>query len=690
MKKMMLLSVAMLVTSMGFAAMNPVSVGPGKDYATIEDAISSWCQAGANASATPPFVINVDPGIYEEQLTINDTNTSGAIAGDMILQSAVPGTKFILKLRYGLDPDSPGNRDGLWIFQSRYNVTFMDIVFCPSLLGTPMDDDMIRIDENTATTPALPNSIEFYDCIFTDVDAGGNPVVSSKAEIIDADYPGFWSTYTPSGIFGSGDTLLKWWGDDGENLNGKMVNCGFLVKECHCARINLDGTEGEQFEVTDCVFASASDGEAALQCSPNKPFSSVTIKGAHLPAMGNLDECNAVLSSGGDAVWCSGVTSATVTIENLLVDVNDQYGTTASSPLRGGFCDLSVQNSILSVTGDPDSIVVYPVNVHKPVIFQRVTIYMPGVPSWLDTGDVPYPGAVYFRECVVAGADMGHYNPVPRAPLLGVNMDRSVIATNGPDAVLEGCLGDGVAFNAYDLFCDPMFLSKNRKLEIFMDTSNPVLAFQASDGTSIGGGGDYRGPDAGDNYDNIFKSFGNCEGDIFIDSSDRAGTPDDANMLLDQNPVRGVIGNALMCSQIAVGSRLEGLSSIVVTNFAGSDQIFTMYYKIPSANMSSMYPRLTLKRNQTVTPPQEGTGDGGRCIWTRTSAGFIIDSQWHLFTPNVSTLTWTPGDTASLYVNNFFPYCETFYLDEIVFYNPIWPCTGESCAQSRVEDWGLY
>lgn len=392
-------------------------------------------------------------------------------------------------------------------------------------------------------------------------------------------------------------------------------------------------------------------------------------------------------------------------MKNAMADMSNT-GAPASTVrlLSGGAEGKLIEDCIFRIEGKPGSIVDYCMT--KDSIYNRVTFHRPWTVAtpipplvvdnffYLGSGSDPY--GIKLTDCVVSGAlttaikadpsPTPTATPTPVAPgppswdVGGFIMNNCAIATVGPDAIstLGSPPAQLITYNNCK-FVDPIYLSKDRKLETFLDTSNPALANAGSDITGIGGGAHYRGPDASDNLQNIFKSFGDCEGDIFIDSSDRAGTPTDLTMLDDQNPVRGVIGNAQFCSQIAVGSRLEGLSAICATNFTGSDQIFTMYYKVPPSTPS--YPRFALKRNQTVTPPQEGTGDAARVLWTNPN--FTCDNQWHLFTPVVNTLVWTPGDTASLFVNNYFPYCANFYLDEIVFDDP-------DADSSSVQDWGLF
>jgi len=695
-KFLLLLTGLMLMSSLALAA-NPCTVGPSGEKATIAAAIDSWCPGGSNYGATPPFIISIDPSVeYDEVLTLdpvrNTVSPKGNIKGNIIIQSSIVGTPVVIKLQYDArTAQTAGNRDGLWIYQERYNVTCKDLLFCQSVNGTPLiDDDLVKVDENNTPTATIDNTITFERCIFTDIYTSGTqkiPAVKSKADLLAKTYPADMTAFVSASNMGGGDRMLKFWGDATpimERMNLMLKDCVFFTKNAQSVEAYAASTT-ETITIQDTLIANGStSGQYILTARPYNSDTNVYVLGTLDPRQGDLTKCTALLCGSGHALYLSGGGAPPIgnaTVRNVLVDLVTGNPTDPVRLYSGGAEGKLIEDTIFRVDGKPGNIVDYP--LLKNSVWNRVTFHRPwtvALPAnaFFYLGGSVDPYGIILNDCVISGANMaacsGSFDTG------GFILNNCDIAMAGPDAITT--IGSPplqpITYNNCK-YVDPQYLSYNRKLETFLDTSNVALANAGSDITGIGGGAHYRGPDASDNVENLFRSFGDCEGDIFIDSSDRAGTPNDVTMLDDQNPVRGVIGNAMYASQIAVGSRLEGLSAICVANFTASDQVFTMYYKFPPSTPS--YPRFALKRNQTVTPPQEGTGDAARVLWTNPN--FTCDNQWHLFTPVVSTLVWTPGDTASLFVNNYFPYCANFYLDEIVFDDPDAP-------PLRVEDWGLF
>lgn len=625
MKKCLILFAVMLLASISMAA-NPVTVGSTGDFTTIQAAIESWCDGGANEGETPPFVIDVDPAAtYDEAICLDDAFAEGNIVGALTIQSATPGTKVLLKLQRALN----GSDDGIVLHQSRFNISFTDIVFCPSLTGTVITDDMIKIDENSGTTPSIYNKHTFTNCIFTDIDASGTPKVTSKQEIIDMTYPADLESFVSGSSLGSGDMLMKCWNDADENLDLLLDNCGFFVKNGYCARIIADGI-GQTRTVKDCVFATGLSWHAALQVDPNNAGGVGIITGTQSPRLGDLDKCTAILSAGWHAIWCDGTGAGgnTVTINNVLIDNDDIWGTDDSRPIAAGGCDLTVSDVIMAVYTDPGNIVDYPTNVTTNDKFERCTIHMPGVANWLYTGGSPDPGGIDFIDCVFSGAGMGGYASAG-PPAKGVNLINCGIATSGADAFTTIGLVQSLT-NC--VFGDPGYISKDRKNANYMDTTAAGYFLAASDAGSIGGGANYTVADASDNVQNVFKSIGDCEGDIITQASTSSGYGD-AALPGQQDPVPGVIGNA--CYIWYSGwTRVEGSTVDIPVALTGNDQTFSFYYK--QIGLFSTYPYIALRQNPPT--PETGRVDSatGWVLWNSATAPFTVDSQWHIYNADIS------------------------------------------------------
>jgi hypothetical protein len=491
-RTLLLLSVFLVMSFVAFAA-NPVLVDSagGGDFTNIEDAVRSWATGGSNAGETPPFVINIDPtGTYDEIVTLSDQTTTGAIVGDLVIQSSVPGTPATWKVRLNNYPTAPSAGDGLHIYQSKYDITFNDIIFCPSLISSPTDD-FVKIDEWT-TDSAIANEIWFNDCIFTDVEAGGNPYITSKADLLAEDYPSSIVAFTTVSGFGSGDMLMKWWNDNGENLSGGLVDCAFWIKDGYCARINLEGDPSETFLIEDCLFATGRDWHAGFEVDTNHAGQAIDIVGTQNPRFGDLTQCTAVLSSGWHPMWTSGVSGSTVTITNCIVDVDDVFGTADSRAISGGSEDLHVTDCILRVITDGGFLVNFPTNVATKDTWTRVTVNTenPVATAWLYTGSAPDPGGIQFIDSVISGANIAAWSTVN--PDQGVTLINCLEATAGPDAMATDA-GPVIRVNAVQ--DDPKFLSKDRKSASYLDTSGSALAGAASDGYGIAGGADYLNED---------------------------------------------------------------------------------------------------------------------------------------------------------------------------------------------------
>jgi hypothetical protein len=307
---------------------------------------------------------------------------------------------------------------------------------------------------------------------------------------------------------------------------------------------------------------------------------------------------------------------------------------------------------------------------------------------------------------------------------LGFNLINCNIALAGPDAITS----TGVKATLTNCkFVDPMYLSKNVKLETFLDTSNPALAAACLDGiTGLGGGANFRGiPDASDEVTgqvkNILKDVGDCEKDLFWVASGRGnwgdpadgygpGTEGDIYSIQDQ--AQGVIGAS--CWIHHTSGRLEAgsatgsfptpayspidLTAITGNTDGGTDLVWSFYYKIPT--IFSSYPRIAIRfdpRHPPFITAQGEVGDhtGGKIeLYNKTTAPtyypWTVDNNWHLKTVNVGTgvpeitqagITIAAQHDCNIFINNYS--VPNLYLDEIILRDP-------SVPNSGVSDWGLF
>jgi hypothetical protein len=701
MKKCLFLMIGLiLIAGMAFAA-NPATVGPTGDFATIQAALASWClPGGSNIGETAPLVININPaGTYEEILDLANSHV-GLIKGALIVQSATPGTPVLVKVRRNptavVDPvGTSGTDDGFYIYQPHDNITFNEIIFCPSILDTAtLLDDLVKVDEAQAvanvTTPTIANTITFNKCVFSDIaTVTGAPFVTSKADVLAKTYPADILALVKGSGMTSGDDLLKWWGDPNEGMSLTLQDCVFFGKDCRTLEA-VCSSPNEAILIKDCLFATSAMGNYPISARPSYAGCTATITGTQAPRLGDLTKCTAVLAGWGHPIYCSGGSTTPIgnaIVKNFLADT--EGGTLAPTadirPLSGGAEGKTIEDSIFCIKTRAGSYVDYPVVANS--IYNRNTMYSNQTTStgknFFYLGSAADPFGIKITDSVIAGpgcgANSGTYD------VGGFTLTNCAIATAGADAITT------IGAPPVQINCvlgDPMILSTNVKNANFMDTSAAGLFMKASDAGSIGGGANYTVADAGDNVENVFKSIGDCEGDLITQASTSSGYGD-LVLAAQQDQVPGVIGNA--CYMWYSGwTRLEGSTSdIGPLALTDNDQTFSFYYKI--VTQYSSYPYISLRQN----PPTPETGRvesaAGWKLWNKATGPFTVDGMWHQFTPDISVLsgispfwyTWTGIPDTDLFVNLISTSgVRGNYIDEIVLDDP-------NVTGTRVEDWGL-
>jgi hypothetical protein len=634
-------------------------------------------------------------------MNLDDARPTGNIRGALVLQSAVPGTKVIVKLRYdtGTVPaQGAGARDGLWVHQGAYDITFKDLLFMPSPTATIVDDDLVKCDENNNTTATIVNTITFDGCIFTDGFTSGTqrvPKIKSKADLIAMNFPADMTAFTPAGGMASGDDLLKYWGDATpivERQNCTIKDCVFFTKNARCLEGVTAGTT-ETLLIQDSLFAMG----AASYVVTARPYNDdcfVNIIGTKDPRQGDLTKCTAVLCASAHPLYTSGGGTYPIgdtTIKNVLVSVYNGTAT-ATRPISGGAEGKLIEDSIFFVDRFPGNMVDYALT--KNSVYNRDTFHSPTDGSLVAQnlfylGEAADPFGIIMTDCVISGANMPALNNASGLDVGGFHLYNCDIALAGPDAITS----TGLTATFHNCtFVDPMYLSKDRKLESFFDTSNPVLFGARSDAGGLGGGAHFRVADAGDNIDNIFQPFGDCETDIFKIASYRSdwGDPLDGYGLASgdifavQDQVAGVIGNADWIHH-ATGRMEAGTESCAMAGKTdgGTDVIASFYYKVPAINYS--YPRVAVRLDPRVPPFITGQGEVNDCAapngykeWTNTS--LTVDNNWHQLSATLTTVNFTGRTTANFFTNNYA--VPSWFIDEIVLDDP--------SVATRVEDWGLF
>ena len=493
MEKFFLLLLVLIFVPIIVFATNPVLVDSGGtgDFLTVQAAINSWCTGGANVAETPPFTINIKAGSgpYDEALSLNDGNATyrGDIVGDLIMKSDTPGTKIIIKLQRGPDaPVATVGDDGLWIYQNVYNVTFTDLLFCPSQTTNTLNgwaaalitDDMVKIDENS--TNAISNWISFYDCVLTDITTGGAPMVTSKSDPQVLLLP----PTRGSGMLSANTAdLLKHWGDVGEFLNLRCDNCLFYGGISYNCQAATDGAAGEQLIFNNCINAYAG-------------YANYNVRGtmAGICTFSGTDNddylnCNFSLNpqAGGHCIYAN--PTATLNGAWLLNISNSILYSDATATSRG----ISAGSG--SGITCSDTIIYTPiynvVNVaHNAETWNRVTFHTTTASAAFYYAAVG-TGSTTCRDCIFSGAGTKFTQAGPSG---GISVDYCAYVEAGPDIITAR--GTIQTDGSNIVTSDPGYVTKNVISEFFMDVANVDYQGKGTSGSDLTGGADFYVPTA--------------------------------------------------------------------------------------------------------------------------------------------------------------------------------------------------
>jgi len=507
MKKIIVLFAMLLLAFSLSNAKNPVLVAADStgDYVNIQDAIKSWCVGGANASETAPITINIKPGTYDEVLTLNDASTGfGNIAGNLIIQSSDSTAKPIIKLKRNPDTaTSAGNYDGLWIYQSTYDVSFYNLVFCPSTTvngGGVIDDDMLKIDENGPN--AVANWISFYNCVITDINTTGNPMVLTKDDALNP-------PPTRGSQMGAGDLLLKSWGDTGENINVRLVNCLFYGGASYDAQLMTDGTPGEQIYIKDSMFAYGGYGN--LNIAGTKA-GVVTITGTKPAKDGDWKNCSFIYNPRGafHALYFNASLASATTgganmykynVSNTIVSAMDTSSFASRAISGGAYSNINISDSIMqSLTLN----IVYGSFGIQSVV--RCTFNTASATNfWYSVGGnrgytpdttLFETGKIVIRDSIISGpgTKFALANASSFWPTGGVDINNTALPTLGANSITDIMTStDSASFilGSNIVTADPMYASFSPTSTAFYDVTNASYAGKASDGGVLVGGANF-------------------------------------------------------------------------------------------------------------------------------------------------------------------------------------------------------
>ncbi|MFB3896492.1 MAG: hypothetical protein ACE14V_09345 [bacterium] len=431
------------------------------------------------ASIIQPNTIVLTNVLPSSPIPVWVTYSKSSIVGALEIKSDTPGTRVIFKLRRDWLGASPYD-DGLTIHQSNYDITFRDIIICPSLYSQ-VTDDLVKVDENYANNNF--NTISFYNCIFTEIKTDGSPMVTSREE---AAGPPTTARGSAMGPGSDGDDLLKCWNDAGESYKIMLKDCIFYYSPSYNAQLCLDGQGGEIATVDNCVSSYA--GYCDYIVRGYYANQTVIFKGNSIK--NGITDGNWILNplGGGHGIYVNGA------INPFILDISSTVissDTTASS--RGISCNtattLILKDSIIQA---PNYLLV---GFHTMNI-QRCTLHNT-TPSSCFYSAGGYSNAT-IRDCIITGPGTKFTGTAPTG---GISVDYCGLPQYGTYTI--GARGTIATFGANNVIYDPMYLSAGTTLSVvtstsFMDIRNGIPAIYGYKGagtgaTDLSGGADYIG-----------------------------------------------------------------------------------------------------------------------------------------------------------------------------------------------------
>lgn len=482
-------------------AKNPVLVddlGTG-DYPNIRNAIRSFCAGNENSAETPPFVIQVINGPYDETINIDQTvGNTGNIVGDLIIEAV--GSPVTLTCK-------PANVQGaLRIVQDTHNVTIKNFVLAVTADANSSYSvqSVVYLNETTTANTDV-NTFTFENCVITESDPEGNPLVTTKQEALLAGYPTNPGTKRAPACRGVRKASRA-----GGSLNYVMKNCAVYGSKGYGSESNMNNADEEITWDNTLVAWSGMDGHRFFVGSVGKP-GYITFTGNDQTA-GALD-CNAIIGFGqsqpaGDDYGGEGISlqigdagaGMQCLVEKTIIandrddikskGIQDYEGSISSIPMSSN-TSLTVRDTIISVAGY--GMVIGPDNnaSFSDVTFQSNSDTLTGAGAIQIGSDAT--GSLSLTDCIFSGNGTAFLGSVPSG---GVSVNYSALVSSGPDALVAQDEGQGISYGANLVTADPEYLSYDVTGEPFMDVSS--LAYQAAGfgGSALAGGADFVAPPA--------------------------------------------------------------------------------------------------------------------------------------------------------------------------------------------------
>jgi len=484
-KGYLFLAILLLLVSLSFAK-NPVTVGPGGDFANIQPAIASWCTGGANASETPPFIINVNPAgsPYVERLTLDNLEIgNGNIVGDLIIQTAIPGTYPYVALQQGLTVVTAVTTSGCKIFQADKNVTIDGLLFMPSLTAPTMSGYWFWVDENAASGF---DTMTFKNCLFTQIDSGGNPIVTSRAAAYTAGTPAVPPISTAR--------MLHFYPDNGELKHLVVDNCTFYGAQEYSIVAYLSSND-DTVTIRNCCIAWGLSGYQVRLYGTTGVTTGATATITGTDQTEGPDNCTVFIQQwSGDnhsLLLSTGNNFCTLNLEKTIFSVLGPDLGAAGSNTRNisgtSSWITNISDCIVYNEGDGACVVE---GANSPQSWNRLTLHSSGIGVifYLVAGT----SSIACRDCIFSGVGTVWDGTLQTG---GIDVDYCAYVENGPDAItLRSTTTPFQTDGSNIVTADPMYLNRNFTSAQFMDVTNTEYEAKGTAGSDLAGGADYAPP----------------------------------------------------------------------------------------------------------------------------------------------------------------------------------------------------
>lgn len=502
MRKALLLAALVLTVIPAWAeftvTVDPANVDPGAGiYGTVRGAINSFCPGGGNAAETPPFIIEIVAGTYKDDFVSLDQTKGGVgnVVGDIVIK-AKPGEQVILSVQ-------PSSTRGCFeIVQDVHNVTLQDLIICPGsdAVSNYVVQSVLYVNETAANTTT--NTLTVENCVITESDPDGDPLITSKTAAVTAGYP------TDRGTKRSVSCrMFRKASLVGGTMDVVFTNCTLYGARGYGSEMNMNNA-GESITFTNCLTAWSGLSGHRMFTGTNGRTGALTFTGTDQTA-GPLN-CNAILGFGviqpvGDSFGGEGISLELATEPmNVLVEKSIIWSDYANSKAKGiqdyegvigsttGFSSkalLTVRDTIIGVAGSglvigPDSAATI-----ERVTLDSTLLSNPTAAGILFGSDAA--GSLTVSDCIFSGIGQKIKGTLPTG---GCSVDDCGFVEAGDDAITSRDEGQGVSYGSNIVTADPRYASKDAGDPFFMDVRGSEYAGAASDGSDLAGGANFIAP----------------------------------------------------------------------------------------------------------------------------------------------------------------------------------------------------